>query len=444
MARDLTARRRILVPAALADRPLRVGVLVDLLWTPTAGGHVKTWERLARAALSAPEALELTVHFQGTTASRHILGSNVRYEMHAPVFSTARLPFLSHIPAHTDLARYHRRLASRLVIDGAGDGLARNRYDVLHTTDGAFSFARTAARTSASRDLPLVTSVHSDTARYTRIFTAATIERLVGHGKLSRLLVDWLGLARFAERRMRRRLDAHLRRCAFVLLSRGDDWSRLVGLLGVDRIGRLRRGIEHRFFDPARRDRVWLEARLGIPRDRCLVICVGRIDRGKNVLTLMTALRQLLDRGLPVHLLCAGLGADRELVRAQLGEHATCPGVIDPETLARAYASADLCAQPSEIEEISNAVLEALASGVPVLVTDASGSEHLLVEGETGLVVQGGVEAWVEALSALVTDPQRRQRMGRAARALALREIPTWRQVLLEDLLPIWRRAAGP
>jgi glycosyltransferase involved in cell wall biosynthesis len=118
--------------------------------------------------------------------------------------------------------------------------------------------------------------------------------------------------------------------------------------------------------------------------------------------------------------------------------------VIDPETLARAYASADLCAQPSEIEEISNAVLEALASGVPVLVTDASGSEHLLVEGETGLVVQGGVEAWVEALSALVTDPQRRQRMGRAARALALREIPTWRQVLLEDLLPIWRRAAGP
>jgi glycosyltransferase involved in cell wall biosynthesis len=147
---------------------------------------------------------------------------------------------------------------------------------------------------------------------------------------------------------------------------------------------------------------------------------------------------------LPVHLLCAGLGPDREVVRAQLGEHATCPGVIEPETLARAYASADLCAQPSPIEEISNGVLEALASGVPVLVTDASGSERLLVEGETGLVVRGDVEDWVEALSALVTDPQRRQRMGRAARALALREIPSWRQVLLEDLLPIWRRAAEP
>ena len=70
--------RPVLVPAALADRPLRVGVLVDLLWSPTAGGHVKTWERLARAALSAPEAVELTVHFQGTTASRHTLGSALR------------------------------------------------------------------------------------------------------------------------------------------------------------------------------------------------------------------------------------------------------------------------------------------------------------------------------------------------------------------------------
>jgi glycosyltransferase involved in cell wall biosynthesis len=442
MRRDLRTRP-VLIPSAVADRPLRVGVLVDLLWSPTAGGHVKTWERLARAALSAPEALELTVHFQGVTASRHILGSNVRYEMHPPVFSTARLPFLSHIPAHTDLGRYHRRLASRLVIDGDGDGMVRNRYDVLHTTDGAFNFARTAARTSVSRDLPLVTSVHTDTARYTRIFTAATIERLFGHGSLSRLLVDWMGLARFAERRMRRRLDAHLRRCAFVLLSRGDDWPRVAGLIGAERIGRLRRGIEHRFFDPARRDRAWLEARLGIPRDRCLVICVGRVDPGKNVPTLVSALRQLLDRGLPVHLLCAGLGPDRETARAHLGEHATCPGLIDPETLARAYASADLCAQPSEIEEISNAVLEALASGLPVLVADASGTERVLIEGETGLVGRGGAEAWVGALAALVTDPQRRQQMGRAARALALREIPTWRQVLLADLLPIWRRAAG-
>jgi glycosyltransferase involved in cell wall biosynthesis len=157
----------------------------------------------------------------------------------------------------------------------------------------------------------------------------------------------------------------------------------------------------------------------------------------------VSALRQLLDRGLPVHLLCAGLGPDREVVRASLGDHVTCPGVVDPETLARAYASADLCAQPSEIEEISNAVLEGLTSGVPVLVAHASGSERLLIEGETGFVVHGGAEAWVQALSALVADPRRRLRMGRAARAVALREIPTWCQVLLEDLLPVWRRAAG-
>jgi hypothetical protein len=58
-------------------------------------------------------------------------------------------------------------------------------------------------------------------------------------------------------------------------------------------------------------------------------------------------------------------------------------------------------------------------------------------------VVRGDTAAWVQALAALVGDPSRRAQMGRAARARALREIPTWRQVLLEDLLPVWRRVAG-
>ncbi len=95
--------------------------------------------------------------------------------------------------------------------------------------------------------------------------------------------------------------------------------------------------------------------------------------------------------------------------------------MLDPEVLSRAYASADLCAQPSEIEPVSNAVLEALTSGLPVLVASASGTDRPLVDGETGMVVRGGAEAWAEAVSALVTDERRRVEMGRAARALALR-----------------------
>ena len=64
--------------------------------------------------------------------------------------------------------------------------------------------------------------------------------------------------------------------------------------------------------------------------------------------------------------------------------------MLDPATLARAYASADVCAQPAVIEELSNAVLEAASSGLPLMVSAGSGSERFVVEGKTGLVVRDG------------------------------------------------------
>ena len=146
--------------------------------------------------------------------------------------------------------------------------------------------------------------------------------------------------------------------------------------------------------------------------------------------------------GADLHLLCAGKGPDRDAVIALLGDRATCPGVLDPTTLARAYASADLCAQPAVIEELSNAVLEAASSGLPLIVAAGSGSERFLVEGKTGLVARAATpEAWAAALEELLGDPARLAAMGREAHAWSLTHAPSWRQVLTEDLLPAWRAA---
>jgi putative membrane protein len=433
--------RQVTSPSlAIAERPprLRVGVLVDLHWSPNAGGHVKTWERLAAAAAAAQahaEAdarIDLTIHFLGDEKATHPLGPHVRYQIHRPLFSTARLPFLSQIPDHTDLAPHNPLLTSRL-----------RGYDVIHTTDGTFAAARTAARVSRWHGVPLTNSVHTTTPYYTRVFTAATVQRLAG-SRLSRLLLDRCEVARTAEARMQRMLDAHHRRCAFVLASRTDDRARLASLLGAARVGLLRRGIERELFDPGRRDRDWLAATFGIPAARQVVICVGRLDPIKNVLVLAGAVRALIERGRDLHLLCAGKGPDREGVTALLGDHASCPGVLDPATLARAYASADLCAQPAVIEELSNAVLEATSSGLPLVVASGSGSERFVVEGRTGLVARAATpEAWAEALEELLRDPERLAAMGREARAWSLEHAPTWRQVLTDDLLPVWQRAAN-
>ena len=110
---------------------LKVAVLVDLFWTPAAGGHVKFWERAAAGAAGI-EGLDLTVYFAAPHSGTHVVAPNVRYRLLKPMFSTARLSFLAHVPDHTDLAPYHPRLARELPA-----------FEVIHTTDAFFAYART-------------------------------------------------------------------------------------------------------------------------------------------------------------------------------------------------------------------------------------------------------------------------------------------------------------
>ncbi|HEV2545984.1 MAG TPA: glycosyltransferase [Stellaceae bacterium] len=417
--------------ARVTTRVLRVGVLVDLPLGPQAGGHVRCWERLAEAARGYAGTLDLTVHFMGRQPERRTLADNLRYIVEPPVFSTERLSFLSHVPDHTDLARWHKRLAKQLPA-----------YDVIHTTDAYFAYARTAMTVSARTGIPIVNSVHTNTPEYARIFTAQTVERAFGPSLLSRFLLKRLRIPERVEARMLRQLAEYQRRCAFALVSRPDQLALAREHLG-ERAGLLRRGIDHRLFNPARRDRAWLAAAHGIPKDRVVVICAGRLNRGKNVMLLAEAMAALVSRGVDVQLLCAGDGDDRDTIRHCLGARATCPGNVEPAELARLYASADLLAFPSRIEEAANVVLEALASGLPVLVAQDGGMGRLVGTGETGLVLSGEDAApWVEAIAALASDAERRRQMGRSARRYAERAVPSWADVLAEDLLPRWQDAA--
>src|SRR5689334_6925065 len=157
-------------PRSASIRPLRVGVLVDLPFGPHSGGHVKCWTRLAEAAGRRAGDLDLTVFFTGNEPRAIEIADHVRYEIVPPVFSTAHVGFLSHVPDHTDLAPWHPHVAAAL-----------RGVDVIHTTDGYFTYARTAWRVARRRRIPLVNSVHTNTPEYARIFTAQTIEKLFGH-----------------------------------------------------------------------------------------------------------------------------------------------------------------------------------------------------------------------------------------------------------------------
>jgi glycosyltransferase involved in cell wall biosynthesis len=411
-------------------RALRVAVLVDLFWSEAAGGHVKFWERAARGAAGLA-GLDLTIFFAAAADGVHDVAPNVRYRLLRPVFSTQRLPFLSHVPDHTDLAPYHPRLARAL----AG-------HDVIHTTDAFFAYARTAEHVARRNGLALVNSVHTDTPEYTRLYTAETVRRLLGRGWVARLLLEQLRLDVRAGRGKLARLLRHQAACRFVFGPREQDRARARSVLPAERVLPLPRGLELERFHPKWRDRAWLAAAFGIPPETPVVLCVGRVNVGKNVMALAEAVRALASLGEKLVLFCAGEGEDRARIEAMLGPLARCPGIVAGDDIARLYASADLLAHPSEIETFANVVTEGMAAGLPALVSARGAARERVIDGATGVVVDGGGAVWAEAIALLLRDTPRRDAMGRAARAEAERLFTDWRAVVAEKLLPVWTAAA--
>ena len=411
-----------------AGPPFRVGVLVDLALTPDAGGHVKCWQRLAEAAAGYQGGLDLTVHFHGPQPRRIELSPGVRYALLPPVFSTARL--MREVPDHTDLAPWHPRLARAL---GA--------YDVIHTTDAFFCYARTAERFARRHRVPVVSSIHTNTPEYARITLGRMFEHAFGR-HAAWAFNSLLRAPALIEARLQRRLDRHLATATSAMANYG---APPVAKSGAgNRTIALRRGLDHALFAPWRRDRDWLEARFGLPRGGMVAIYAGKLNIGKNVPLLAPAVAAARDAGAPVHLLCAGSGPERRTLEAALGPAVTCAGPLGQDELARAYASADLFLFPSAIDESGNAAVEAMACGLPCLLASGSGVAARMA-GCAGLRILPGDDPapWAVAIADLAASPDRRDAMGRAARAHVEAHVPGWAQVLAEDLLPVWREAAG-
>jgi len=423
-----TARLSCVEPVAegaeyrVAKRPLRVGVLVDLALTPDAGGQVKCWQRLAEAAVDCIDELDLTVHFSGPEPREIALSPSVRYVLLPPVLSTARL--ITNVPDHTDLAPWHPRLARALAA-----------YDVIHTTDAFFCYAQTAMRFARRHGVPVVSSIHTNTPEYARITTARLLERALGHGFAYRAANDCLGLPNWVSGLLERRLARHLASATSALSSSAD--APEIRNLHRHRGIWLRRGLDRALFSPDRRDRLWFEKRFGLPSDHLIAVYAGKLNAGKNVPLLAPIVRAARDAGMPLHLFCAGDGEERAALEAALGPALTCPGCLEQDELARAYASADLFLFPSAIDQWGFAAVEALASGLPALLAAGSGVATRMADCPGLRVLPGDdPQPWAEAIIGLAAAPQRRAEMGHAGRAYVAARVPSWHEVLNQDPLP--------
>jgi glycosyltransferase involved in cell wall biosynthesis len=176
-------------------------------------------------------------------------------------------------------------------------------------------------------------------------------------------------------------------------------------------------GVDPVRFQPSKRSTSW-RAKHGI--DRPAVVFVGRLVREKCLATLVDVLAALKSRGQPHRAVLVGKGPEEARLRSELPD-AVFTGFLDGDELATAYASSDVFLFPSDTESFGLVTLEAMASGLPCVCADATGSRSLVEPGVTGfLSAPGDVPGLTDQVAALVTDAAMRERMGRAGRARSL------------------------
>ncbi|MBA3274131.1 MAG: glycosyltransferase family 1 protein [Chthoniobacterales bacterium] len=197
----------------------------------------------------------------------------------------------------------------------------------------------------------------------------------------------------------------------------------------------LPRGLDTELFTPERRDEgFWsrFEPASRAPNaldgesQRVRLLYVGRVSKEKDLDVLAAAYRQLLDEGVPVKLCVVGHGPYADTL-AELAPDAIFTGYLAGEELANAYASADIFVFPSTTDTFGNVVIEAQASGLPVVVSDVGGQRELVEPAVNGFVTKAHhVSDFATAVRELVTNSNLRLRMGAAARASVLhRSWPT-------------------
>jgi glycosyltransferase involved in cell wall biosynthesis len=195
--------------------------------------------------------------------------------------------------------------------------------------------------------------------------------------------------------------------------------------LGIERaaIGRWGRGVDTSRFDPALRDPD------GYPGE-IKVLYVGRQTKEKGVELLADSFIRAHEADPRLHLLLGGGGPEEEMLRERLGDRATFLGWLDGDDLPRAYASADIFLFCSRTDTFGQVLVEAGASGLPVVAVNEGGPASIVVDGETGRLCEPDPSMIAAALLQLADAPAWRAKLGR--QSLEAARARTWEASMTE------------
>lgn len=283
--------------------------------------------------------------------------------------------------------------------------LAAWRPTLVHVAT-PFGVGLAARRAAMALRVPMVTSYHTSFSQY------AAFYRL---GKLS--APGWAFLRWFHNSGLRTYCPSHAIRDE--LTAHGFHNTRIWG-----------RGVDMSRFSPSRRS-AEMRARFGADPDTVVVAYIGRIAAEKGLAIAAAAMRRL-ESAKSVRFIVVGEGPYENKLRALAPANTVFTGRLSGQALSQAYASADLFVFPSITDTFGQVLLEAMASGLPVVAADAGPTREVVGE-EAGAFVPAGDDARLAAeIYRLATDPTQRSRM--AAGALRAASKRSWGAVF-DDLV---------
>jgi glycosyltransferase involved in cell wall biosynthesis len=191
--------------------------------------------------------------------------------------------------------------------------------------------------------------------------------------------------------------------------------------VAAEQIARWDRGVDSGCFDPA------LRAPIG-PPGTVNVLYAGRITHEKGADLLAEAFLHARASDQRLRLVLAGGGPELERLREVIGDGAIFLGWLQGQELARVYASADMFLFPSSTDTFGQVILEAQASGLPVVAVAAGGPLSLIDNGVSGLLCPPATGALADAVLRLAASQRLRERLARAGLAAARQR--TWEQAL--------------
>lgn len=282
---------------------------------------------------------------------------------------------------------------------GVLDAVRRFKPDIIHSAT-EFVIGRLGQIAARATKTPLVTSYHTDFGKYVHAY---------GMRPLGMVVSSYI--TRFHRRALRTYTPSAPAKNALLRL-------------GVRHVEVWGRGVDIDAFHPSRRA-PGLREQLGISPETFVFVHVGRLAREKSVDVILDAYRATRERlaGHPLHLVIAGTGPCEGELRQRAPEGTTFLGHLDRHTaLPRLYASSNAFLFSSLTETLGLVVLEAMASGLPVIAAPAGGVADHLYDNVNGLAYAASdVAAMSARMVRLVNEPQLYQQLARGARRTAER-----------------------